>query len=127
MIRGIGIDIIENARIHRIFARFGYLFAEKILSSNELKEFSNAQNKPNFLAKRFASKEALSKSIGIGLYRQGLSPKIIEIRKDHLGKPNIVITDELKLILKKYSISHLHLSVSDTSNLSTAVVVAEDN
>ena len=54
VIRGIGIDIIENARIHRIFARFGYLFAKKILSSNELKEFSNAQNKPNFLAKRFA-------------------------------------------------------------------------
>ena len=127
MIKGVGIDLVENARVKNIFSRFGYLFAKKILSVNELREFAQTQKKVNFLSKRFASKEALSKSIGIGLYRQGLSPKIIEIRKDHLGKPNIIITDELKSILKKYSISHLHLSVSDTSNLSTAVVVAEDN
>ena len=127
MIKGVGIDIIENERIKRIFSRFGYLFAAKILSTNELQKFSHTQEKVGFLAKRFASKEALSKSIGIGLYRQGLSPKIIEIRKDHLGKPNIIITDELKLILKKHSISQLHLSGSDTSNLSTAIVVAEDN
>ena len=125
MIKGIGIDIIDNARIKRIFLRFGYLFARKILSANELREFLDIQDKPNFLAKRFASKEALSKSIGIGLYRKGLSPKIIEIKKDSLGKPNIIITPELRLILRKYSINQLHLSISDTNNLSTAIVVAE--
>ena len=125
VIRGIGIDIIENARNHRIFARFGYLFAKKILSSYELKEFSYTQDKSNFLAKRFASKEALSKSIGIGLYRKGLCPKIIDIKKDNLGKPIIVISKELKIILKKYSINSLHLSISDTDKLSTAVVIAE--
>ena len=125
MIKGVGIDIIENARIKRIFSRYGYSFAKKILSSNEFQTFINTPKKVDFLAKRFASKEALSKSIGIGLYRKGLSPKIIDIKKDSLGKPSIVINDELKEILKKYSISYLHLSVSDTDNLSAAIVIAE--
>jgi len=125
VVRGVGIDIIENVRIKKAFSRFGSLFAKKILSANELEEFSQTQKKVNFLAKRFASKEALSKSIGIGLYRQGLFPTIIDIKKDGLGKPSILINKELKIILNKYSISHLHLSVSDTNDLSTAVVIAE--
>ena len=125
MIRGVGIDIIENVRIKRIFSRFGYSFAKKILSKNELKEFTHVRKKIDFLAKRFASKEALSKSIGIVLYRQGLSPSIIDIKKDDLGKPSILLNKELKTILKKYSISRLHLSVSDTDDLSTAIVIAE--
>ena len=125
MIKGVGIDIIENARIKRTFSRFGYLFAKKILSVNELQEFSQTKKKVNFLAKRFASKEAVSKSIGIGLYRHGLSPSIIDIQKDNLGKPSILINKELKTILSEYSISHLHLSVSDTDDLSTAIVIAE--
>ena len=125
MIKGVGIDIIENARIKRTFSRFGYLFAKKILSVNELQEFSQTKKKVNFLAKRFASKEAVSKSIGIGLYRHGLSPSIIDIKKDNLGKPSILINKELKTILGEYSISHLHLSVSDTDDLSTAIVIAE--
>ena len=125
MIRGVGIDIIENVRIKKAFSRFGSLFAKKILSANELEEFSQTQKKVNFLAKRFASKEALSKSIGIGLYRQGLSPTIIDIKKDGLGKPTVLINKELKIILNKYSISHLHLSVSDTDDFSTAIVIAE--
>ncbi len=125
MIKGVGIDIIENARIKRTFSRFGYLFAKKILSVNELQEFSQTKKKVNFLAKRFASKEAVSKSIGIGLYRHGLSPSIIDIKKDNLGKPSILINKELKTILSEYSISHLHLSVSDTDDLSTAIVIAE--
>ena len=125
MIRGVGIDIIENVRIKRIFSRFGYSFAKKILSTNELKEFTHVRKKIDFLAKRFASKEALSKSIGIGLYRQGLSPSIIDIKKDDLGKPSILLNKELKTILKKYSLSRLHLSVSDTDDLSTAIVIAE--
>ncbi len=125
MIRGVGIDIIENVRIKKTFSRFGYSFAKKILSTNELQEFSKSHKKVDFLAKRFASKEALSKSIGIGLYRKGLCPKIIDIKKDNLGKPIIVISKELKIILKKYSINSLHLSISDTDKLSTAIVIAE--
>lgn len=125
MIKGVGIDIIENARIKRIFSRFGYLFAEKILSTNELQKLTHTQEKVGFLAKRFASKEALSKSIGIGLYRKGLFPKMIDITKDDLGKPSFIINNELKVVLKKHSIRDLHLSISDTDDLSTAIVIAE--
>ena len=110
MIRGVGIDIIENVRIKKVFSRFGSLFAKKILSANELEEFSQTQKKVNFLAKRFASKEALSKSIGIGLYRQGLSPTIIDIKKDGLGKPTVLINKELKIILNITNITTAYIN-----------------
>ena len=125
MISGIGTDIVDNERIEKIFSKFGFVFANKILSNSELRDFESSQEKINFLAKRFASKEALSKAIGIGLYRHGLSPKIIEISHDNLGKPFININDELNNILSMLSITHIHLSISDTKKLSTAVVISE--
>ena len=125
MIRGIGVDIVENVRIESIFSRFGDSFARKILSKNEYMEYERSNKKTKYLAKKFASKEALSKSLGTGLYREGLFPREIEIIHDKQGKPlfrlNALLTD---LMLRK-SINRLHISISDTQKISMATVVAE--
>ena len=44
------------------------------------------KNKINFFAKRFAAKEAFSKSLGTG-FRNNLNFKDIEILNDKIGKP----------------------------------------
>lgn len=57
MIKGIGVDIVELKRIELKIAR-------KILSSKELKLFNDLKDcfKQEFLAERFAVKEALFKA-----------------------------------------------------------------
>ena len=125
MIRGIGVDIVENVRIEGIFSRFGDSFARKILSKNEYMEYEYSNNKTKYLAKKFASKEALSKSLGTGLYREGLFPRKIEVIHDTQGKPLFRLNAPLTDLMLRKSINRLHISISDTEKISMATVVAE--
>ena len=43
MIKGIGIDLVENNRIKFLFNKYGLKFAKKILSNIEMNDFLNSQ------------------------------------------------------------------------------------
>ena len=86
MIFGIGTDVVEVARMDASITKFGLAFAERILSVEELDSFSQSNQKAQFLAKRFAAKEAFSKALGTGL-RAPATFQNISITPDALGKP----------------------------------------
>ena len=127
MIKGLGIDIVENKRIRNVYDLYGFRFVKKILGTEEIKEFSVSKNQISFLAKRFASKEALSKSLGFGLYRKNLYPNTLQVGHDENGKPFFLINKSLAKIFKELEINDIFLSISDTENYSTAIVVTEKN
>lgn len=89
MITGIGIDIIELSRIRRLDAK-SPKFRERVLTESEQAEYSRLTEtrKVEFLAGRFAAKEAFSKAKGTGI-GGACSFQDIEIRKDAKGKPSI--------------------------------------
>ena len=62
MISGIGVDLVDKARFINLVKKFGDRAATKILSKDEYLEYKDISNKPSFLSKRFAAKEALSKA-----------------------------------------------------------------
>ena len=88
----------------------------------ELKFSKEKINKTNYFAKRFAAKEAFSKSFGTGI-RGNLSFKDIEILNDKMGKPFFYKSkknrsnNEKKFKIKKYD---LLLSLSDEKDHSIA-------
>ena len=125
MIKGIGIDLVENSRIKLMFDMYGYKFAKKILSDLEMADFLNSNSQANFLSKNFASKEALSKAFGIGLYREGLYPSAITITHSDTGKPMFMLNALMKKLLKKASAKTAFLSISDTDQHSIAMVIME--
>ena len=127
MIRGLGIDLVENFRIKKIYDRYGYRFAKRILDNEEIRDFNTSNDKVSFLAKRFASKEALSKSLGIGLYRKNLYPNRIRISHDDHGKPFFIINKTLSTLINELGVTSILLSISDTSHYSTAIVITENN
>ena len=127
MIRGLGIDLVENFRIKKIYDRYGYRFARRILDKEEIKDFNISDKKVSFLAKRFASKEALSKSLGLGLYRKNLYPNKIRISHNDYGKPFFIINKTLSPLINELEVTSIHLSISDTSHYSTAIVITENN
>ena len=125
MIKGIGIDLVENSRIKHMFNKYGNKFAKKILSDLEMVDFLNSNSQANFLSKNFASKEALSKAFGIGLYRKGLYPSAITITHNDSGKPMFMMNALLEELLKKASAKTALLSISDTDQHSVAMVIME--
>ena len=124
MVKGIGVDLVDNIRFDRLIDRFGNKIALKILSESELREYQKTFNKSSFLSKKFAAKEALSKAIGSGLYRNGIFPKLITIAHTSLGKPFFEFSNEIRSSIEdKYK--NIQLSITDTQIHSIAFVTVE--
>ena len=124
MVKGIGVDLIDNIRFEKLIDRFGNKIALKILSESELVEYKKTPSKSSYLSKKFAAKEALSKAIGSGLYRNGIFPKLITIVHTSLGKPFFEFSNELRSIVQdKYE--NIQLSITDTQTHSIAFVIVE--
>ena len=124
MIYGIGADVVEVKRIREALHKHGISLAKKILTSQELITYRKTAVKENFLAKRFAAKEAFAKALGTGM-RSPVNFKSIEVVHDTLGKPKIKTVPELTLLVKSHNIKHCHLSISDEKNIAAAFVVLE--
>ena len=124
MIYGIGTDVVEVKRIKEALHKHGIALAKKILTSQELVTFKQTKSKENFLAKRFAAKEAFAKALGTGM-RTPVSFKSIEVIHDSLGKPKIKTVPQLTLLVKSHNIKHCHLSISDEKEYSTAFAIIE--
>ena len=123
MISGIGVDLVDKARFINLFKKFGNRAATKILSKDEYLEYKKISNKPSFLSKRFAAKEALSKALGVGLYRKGIYPKYISVKHNDLGKPFLSMSSELEAIFNHNM--KIQLSITDSDTQSIAFVVIE--
>jgi len=115
MIVGIGIDIVELDRIEKLLHRQSK-FASRILTESEKQRFNSLSNhrKVEFLAGRFAAKEAYSKAVGTGIGAT-LSFLDIEIQNDEYGKPKII---------KPYT-DTVHLSISHSKEYAVAQVIIE--
>jgi holo-[acyl-carrier protein] synthase len=114
VIEGIGIDIVEIERISRMANRVK--FSERILTELEMAKYITLSEKRQleFLAGRFAAKEAFSKANGTGIGSE-LSFQDIEISNDSKGKP----------FFSKPERDGLHLSISHSESYAVAQVVIE--
>jgi holo-[acyl-carrier protein] synthase len=124
-ILGIGVDIVENIRIHKSIKNINFI--KRVFSSSEILLAENITNTKSYYSKRFAAKEAFSKAIGTGI-RDNLHFKDITIINNKLGKPSFVVTDKIKKIVKKqFRISSFDffLSISDEKKYSIAYVILQ--
>ena len=124
MIYGVGTDIVKIARIQEMKSLSA--FAEKILSSKEMKIASSFNEKRliKFLAKQFAGKEAVSKAFGTGI-RKPISFKDIEILRDENGKPLLNPLGEVKKTMINLGISKSHVSLADENDYAIAFAILE--
>jgi holo-[acyl-carrier protein] synthase len=124
MIYGIGTDIVHVGRIRDDLSRFGDRFAERILTANELLEFHQNANKANFLARRFAAKEAAVKAMGTG-FSNGVQLHDIEVTHDEHGKPMLVFHGRARNFMQERSVTVAHISLADEADNAVAFVTLE--
>ena len=124
MIIGIGTDIVSVARIESAIARHGVAFAKRILSEQELPEYTTHSFPARFLSKRFAAKEAFAKATGNGL-RHPVSLQRITISHHQSGKPVFLFDAVLSAYLHYLGVTCHHLSISDERDTAIAFVILE--
>ena len=124
MITGIGVDIAETNRFSDLCQRYGDRIARRILTANEQEQFNARPHPEQFLATRFAAKEAAAKALGTG-FDQGVGYKSIEVKNDVNGKPELCFHGTAAEIIQQRQINCTHLSISDEKNYVVAMVVLE--
>ena len=123
MIVGIGCDVIEVERIRKAIDRGGFLV--RVYTPEELEFCTTEQGRHKYesLAARFAAKEALVKALGTG-FRQG-SFQEISVVDDRLGKPEIYLSGQFKLVADQLGVRRIFVSLSHVQSVALAQVVLE--
>lgn len=118
MIVGIGLDIIELERVQQAVGKSSR-FVEKVLTVKEKEVYDTLGEwrKIEFLAGRFAAKEALSKALGTGI-GSGVSFQEIEILPDSKQKPVMTCA--------RFE-GRIFVSITHTNTVAAAQVILEEN
>ena len=124
MIFGVGTDVVEIERIKAALERHGERFALRILCPPELERFRRHRLPANYLAKRFAAKEAFTKALGTGI-KSPANWHGMWVRNLASGKPVLEFSDPLQKLLDKKGVTSAHLSLSDERGVAFATVILE--
>ena len=124
MIIGCGIDLVKIERIEKIIKKWGDNFTSRVFTLLE-REYCEKKkgNKYQSYAGRFAAKEALLKSLGLGLRR--VNWKEIEIENNELGQSIIETSGKLKKIASEKGVSKYFITISHTKDYAIAQVILE--
>ena len=121
---GIGIDLVECARIQRSIDRFGDRFLHRVFTDGEI-EYSMSMKFPaRHLAARFAAKEAVSKAFGTGIGKT-MSWRNIDIRKRPTGEPFLIFSGPAQELAAKRGVTSALITLSHTEHHAMASVVLE--
>ena len=122
MIIGVGTDIVEVDRIRKAFSRRPEKFRRKILAAEEI-EITPVSREIEYLAKRFAAKEAISKVLGTGM-QFGVSFGDILILTDlETGQPLVELKGHAKQQASLKGINRILISISDEKDYAMAFAV----
>ncbi len=121
MIIGIGTDLVQIERIQNSIDRTGDRLARRVLTPVELDQFSERHHRANFLAKRFAAKEALSKALKTGI--GPISWQDIQVSNSSTGSPELELSGNAQTIMQSLGGRNIQLSLSDERDYALAFVV----
>ncbi|CAK89475.1 unnamed protein product (macronuclear) [Paramecium tetraurelia] len=125
-IKGIGVDIVNNQRMLNIIkAQYAERFLVKVLHPSEIEQFkgkSTIQLQQQFLASRWAVKEALVKASS---FKELVFPEV-EICRKH-DKPNIVLHNtNLEYFKKNFGNDYeIQVSISHEDSYSIGFVILQ--
>lgn len=122
MILGTGIDAVSIQRMKKLQGRV----LEKMFSASELAEYTALESahediRAQFLASRFAVKEAYSKARGTG-FCETVVPNEISTLKEEDGRPYILLSGKT---LDNAPHCVIHLTITHEEPLAIAMVILE--
>lgn len=124
MIFGIGVDVLEAARVKKVYDRYGEHFVERLLLPDERAQLAKTRRAERFLAMRFAAKEAIVKAMGTG-FAHGIWIRDVGVVQNAWGRPEVVYSERGERMRRGLGIGAGHVTLTDEAGLIVAVAVLE--
>lgn len=115
----VGIDLIEIERIKKSSQKGRFM--ERVYSEKECTLFSYKKNPFETMAGNWAAKEAFSKALKTGVRNFSLNE--VSVLRNELGAPYLELSGNAKELADSMELE-FDVSISHTSQLATAVVIA---
>lgn len=118
---GVGIDVVDVPRFEIVLGRRPRI-VERLFTEGEQRD---ARGKAERLAARFAAKEAVMKSLGVGA---GSVPwKSIEVKRAPSGAPSVVLHGKATELAAARGADEFAISLTHTAMTAAAFVVASSS
>lgn len=123
MILGLGLDVVELARLERIYRRRGEAFVGRICRPGEVEPRQGAALIEH-LGGIFAAKEAVLKALGTG-WAEGIAFRQVEIVRLPSGAPTVRLHGRAAERAEELGVARTHLSITHERSYAAAVAVLE--
>jgi holo-[acyl-carrier protein] synthase len=124
MIVGVGMDLIEVDRVGQAVERFGERFLRRIYHPRELEQTRG--QRVQYLAARFAVKEALMKALGTG-FSSGVRWVEAEVQNLASGQPVLLLHGRAADVARDLGADRAHVTITHTAGHAAAVVILESS
>jgi holo-[acyl-carrier protein] synthase len=121
---GIGIDLVDCARIENSIERFGERFLKRVFTEGEIAYSQSMKFPARHLAARFAAKEALSKAFGTGIGK-AMGWRDLDVQKKESGEPFVVLSGGAKQMAEARGVAKVWISLSHTESSGMATIILE--
>lgn len=121
---GIGLDLVEVARIAKLRRRHGERFERRVFSEAELAAARISDARDERVAARFAAKEAIMKALGTG-WAQGVGFRQIELFSLPSGQPVATLKGAAAIRAQSLGATTVHITMTDQGRWAAAVAILE--
>ncbi len=119
---GIGVDMLEIARMEQVLARRPN-FAARVFTREERAYCDGMARPAQHYAARFAAREAVLKALGTGFSR-GIGLSDVSVLNNEAGRPEVVLAGRARQIADEQGVREVALSLSYTHDVAVANAVA---
>ena len=118
---GVGIDAVDVERFRRVLSR-RRRFADRLFTDAERAEAAARHDPVPGLAARFAAKEAVMKSLSVGLGAFDFAD--VEVVRGEAGAPALTVGGRAAALAAERAVAGWHISLTHTAIMAMAVAIA---
>lgn len=119
-----GVDIVYVPRVQKVLDAHRERFLDRVFTAREV---ASCRGRSDEFAVRFAAKEAVSKTLGVGMRimaRDGILFKDVEILPDGNGKPHVHLHGDALARAQELGLKDWSVSLTHERDYAVAFVVA---
>jgi holo-[acyl-carrier protein] synthase len=122
-VKGIGVDLVENARIREMLDRWGPRLKDRVFLPAEQTYCETKACPERHYAGRFAVKESVTKAFGTGIGPHLGWLDVEVVRDEATGAPSVRLSDRAREWAGERGVQEVLISLSHTRNYAVAEAV----